>query len=126
MSRKSEKGYIALTSAVILGVVLLVAVLSFAFMIFFNKRSTTQAVLKESSYFVARACIEKALLNLTADPTYSGGENISVGNDQCTISSVVQDEVNYIIVTTAIIDRSKTTLEVTVDGVLDIVSFVER
>jgi len=126
MIRKSEQGYIALTSAVILGITLLVAVLGFAFIIFFNKKSTTQAILKEDSYFAARACLEKALLNLTVNSAYTGGENVSVGSDQCTISSVVQDGINYLITATATIERSTTTLELTVDGMLDVVSFVEK
>ena len=126
MIKKSEQGYIALTSAVILGVTLLVAVLGFAFIIFFNKKSTTQAILKEDSYFAARACLEKALLNLTADSTYAGGEDVSVGSDQCTVSSVIEDGSNYLITATATIERSTTTLELTVDGILDVVSFVER
>jgi len=126
MIRKSEQGYIALTTAVILGVTLLVAVLSFAFMIFFSKESATQAILKEDSYFAARACIEQALINLTVESSYSGGEDISVSSDQCTISSVTPDGSNYLIITTATIERSTTTLELTVDGMLDVVSFVER
>ncbi len=126
MIKKSEKGYIALTSVIILGITLLVAVLGFALMIFFNKKSTTQAVLKEGSYFAARACLEKALLNLTVDSAYSGGEDISVDNDQCTISSVTQDGENYVIIATSTIGRNKTTLELTIDGMLDTVSFVER
>ena len=126
MIRKSEQGYIALTSAVVLSITLLVAVLSFAFIIFFNKKSTTQAIFKEDSYFAARACLEKTLLNLTVNSTYTGGEDISVGGDQCTILSVVQDGSNYLITTTATIERSTTTLELTVDGMLDIVSFIEK
>jgi hypothetical protein len=126
MIRKSEQGYIALTTVIILGVTLLVAVLGFGFIIFFNRESTTQAILKDDSYFAARACIEQALLNLTADSAYTGGENISVSSNQCTISSVAQDGENYLIITTATIERSTTTLELTVDGILDVVSFVER
>ena len=126
MIRKSEQGYIALTTVIILGVTLLVAVLSFGFIIFFNRQSTTQAILKDDSYFTARACIEQALLNLTADSAYTGGEDISVGNNQCTILSVAQDGENYLIITTAAIERSTTTLELTVDGILDVVSFNER
>ncbi len=126
MIRKSEQGYIALTTVIILGVTLLVAVLGFGFIIFFNRESTTQAILKDDSYFAARACIEQALLNLTADSAYTGGENISVGSNQCTISSVAQDGENYLIITTATVERSTTTLELTVDGILDVVSFVER
>lgn len=126
MIRKSEQGYIALITAIILGVTLLVAVLSFAFIIFFSKESATQAILKEDSYFAARACIEQALINITVDPSYTGGENISVGSDQCTISSVTEDGINYLITTTATIERSTTILELTVDGTLDVVSFVER
>ncbi len=126
MIRKSEQGYIALTTVIILGVTLLVAVLGFGFIIFFNRESTTQAILKDDSYFAARACIEQALLNLTADSAYTGGENISVGSNQCTISSVAQDGENYLIITTATVERSTTTLELTVDGILDVVSFIER
>jgi len=126
MIRKSEQGYIALTTVIILGVTLLVAVLGFGFIIFFNRQSTTQAILKDDSYFAARACIEQALLNLTADSSYTGGEDISVGNNQCTISSVTPDGVNYLIITTATVERSTTTLELTVDGILDVVSFVEK
>ena len=126
MIRKSEQGYIALTTVIILGVTLLVAVLGFGFIIFFNRESTIQAILKDDSYFAARACIEQALLNLTADSAYTGGENISVGSNQCTISSVAQDGENYLIITTATVERSTTTLELTVDGILDVVSFVER
>ncbi len=126
MIKKSEKGYIALTSAIILGITLLVAVLGFAIMIFFNKKSTTQAILKEASYFTARACLEKALLNLTADSTYSGGEYVSVDNDQCTISSVTQNGENFVIIAVSTVNRNKTTLELTVDGMLNTISFIER
>jgi hypothetical protein len=126
MKNNSQQGYVALITVIILGVVLLVAVLGFSLLMFFNTHSTTNALLKESSYFAARACLEKALLNITVDPDYAGGDNLSVDGDPCTITSVTQEGANRIIITTSTIRRAQTTLELTVGNNLETVTFTER
>ncbi len=126
MKNDSQQGYVALITVIILGVVLLVAVLGFSLLTFFSTTSTTDALLKESSYFAARACLEKALLSITADPDYAGGDNLSVDGDPCTVTSVTQEGANRIIIATSTINRVQTTLELTVDNNLETITFVER
>ena len=37
---------------------------------------------------MAEACVDTALLKLAQNQSYNGNENISVGNDQCSVLSI--------------------------------------
>lgn len=123
---KDQQGYIAITLAIILGIVLLVTVIGLSFLIFFSRQSTTNMVLKETSYFASRACLEEALLKITANPDYTGGEIVNVNGDQCTIVSVQLNGLNRTIRTTSTINRSQTDLKVVVDTNLRTISYEEE
>lgn len=123
---KNQQGYIAITLAIILGMVLLVTILGLSFLIFFSSQGVTNTVLKESSYFTSRACLEEALLKITANPDYTGNEVVNVNGDQCTIVSVQQNGSNRTIVTTSTIGRSQTDLTVIVDANLQTISYEEK
>jgi len=126
MIKESEKGYIALTTSIILGAVLLILVISFAMLTFFNREGVLKSQFKDRSHFLATACVEKALLEFAKTASYSGSEVVTIGSEQCSIGAIESDPPNTIIRTTATVSRSQTNLKLMVDEDINIISLEEE
>lgn len=85
---KSESGYIAITSALIIAgaVILLVSVMGLGS--FLVRSSVSDSYYKDYSYALAESCVQTALFKISENSNYAGGENISVASDTCAIVSV--------------------------------------
>lgn len=88
MKISSRGGYIAITSAVVIAVLLLAITLSLSFTGFVSRFNILNMEYKERSLALAEACADTALLKLAANREYSGEEIISIGNLTCTIFPV--------------------------------------
>ena len=88
--RKNNSGFIALMSAVILSIILLLIATNLGMTGLYNRFNILDSELKERSSALAEACADTAILKLANNSGYTGGEIITVsGSDTCTIDSVV-------------------------------------
>lgn len=107
-----SKGYIAITSAIIISVLLMAVVSAVSVSGFFERSNTVGALLKASGRALADACASKALLSLSENRSYAGNETVALGEDTCAILPVTTDGGDYIIRTTATVQGSATNLRV--------------
>lgn len=98
---KNRDGFIAVTSAVVIGILLLSITLSLSLTGFFAQFNILDAEYKERSRSLAQACAGTALLKLAANPSYTGPETIPVGTFTCDIVSVVPNSGKFTIKTRA-------------------------
>ncbi len=83
---KTNTGFIALMSAIIISVILLLIVTNLSFTGFYGRSDILDSELKERSSALAEACVDTALLNLAQNVNYIG--DVIVELDKCTIQSV--------------------------------------
>jgi len=84
-----ESGFIALITAILLAVILLVLVVTLNRTGFIARSEILDSEYKNRSFSLAEACVDSALLKLVTDPGYSGGENIPVdGPNVCRVETV--------------------------------------
>ncbi len=89
LNKKSNNGFVALMSAIIISVVLLLLATSLSLTGFYDRSNILDRELKEKSSALAEACVDTAILKLANDPTYSGNEIITVsGGETCRIESI--------------------------------------
>ena len=120
------KGYIAITSAVIISVLIMGVVFAVSFSGFFNRFNILDSSLKETANSLAEACAETALVKLAENSNYGGNENIAIGDEQCAISALETNGNQKIIKTKAIVQNAVANFKITVDAAtLSIVSWEE-
>lgn len=101
---ESDSGFIALITAILLGAILMTVALSISTTGFFTRGQLLDAEYKERSRSLAEACVDVALLKLTANPLYTppaGGETIPAAGANCVISLITATGSNVTIVTIA-------------------------
>ena len=124
-SRKSE-GYIALTSALVITVLITAIAFTLSLSSFFARANILNTDFKEISHALAEACIETALLKLAQDSAYAGNEIIVVGNNQCSILALESLSNQKIIKANAVFQNTTTNLKITVfSSDLSVVSWEE-
>lgn len=74
---RARGGYIALTATIIISLVLLAMIGEESFSGFFLRSSVLSTEHKAQSASLASGCAATAVAALAADPTYSGGEEVS-------------------------------------------------
>jgi len=86
--RRSGAGYIAITSAIIVTIIVISAVLTTSSTGYFARFNVLGTLLKEESSALANACADTALLNLAFDINYAGNETIMIASSTCTIMTI--------------------------------------
>ncbi len=122
-----QTGFIALISATIIAVVLLLVTSSANLSGFYSRSNSLDAELKERSGAIAEACVDEALLKLANDSGYTGNVDVIVdGANQCHIDSLVPSTDPIIITARADYNHFFTRLEVKVDKTnLSVISWQE-
>ena len=122
-----QRGFIAITSAIIISVLLLAITLAITFSAYFARFNVLDSESKERSVGLAEACGDTAILKYSEDNSYvpspvfnfitqTGGESVNVNSDQCTIASVDTSGSQKIIKTQAYINKSYTNLRIGIDS----------
>lgn len=122
--RKSERGYIALVSVLIISLVLLTLAVSVSLTGFYARSNILNSEIKEQSMALAESCVSKAVADVAiGNPTtgvVSFSENPYTGDAyECTILSITSDSPNAgetTIETQGIFYNSYTNLVVTIDS----------
>ena len=79
------RGFIALTSVIILSALLLSIVGAVSLGGFYARSTLLDEEYKEESRALAQACVQHVLAALRADATYAGGSTVDVGSESCTV-----------------------------------------
>ena len=112
-----EGGFIALITAILISISLLIIVIAVSFQGFAGRFAILESELKEESDFLAEACVQTARLKLLQDNSYTGDETITVGNKTCRIVDVDNTPLsNATIQVSASSSDAYTNLEVIVDA----------
>lgn len=87
-NKTQTAGFAALMSAIIISLSLLVMVTAVSYRGFAARFTILESELKETSVFLAEACVQTALLKITRYVSYSGNETIPVGSLECRIGNI--------------------------------------
>lgn len=115
VARRSQTGFIALISAIIISVVLLLVVTSAALTGFSGRFNILDSELKERSSAIADACVDEARLYLADGSIHTYPALEPVGTDKCYIDSVTDVSPNKVIAVHAVYNDFHTNLSVTVN-----------
>jgi hypothetical protein len=124
--RQKNKGFIALMSAIIISVILLLIATNLSFVGFYSRFNILESEMKERSSALADACVDVALIGFAQNPSYSGNTNVNIGSDTCFISLVTDDGSEKVFVTRGIFSNTYTNLKVRVDDETFEVNSVEE
>ena len=78
---RSNTGFIALMSAIIISVILLLVTTTLSLNGFYSRSNILDSEMKEKSAWLANACLEKARLILATNPSATGKATIPIGCD---------------------------------------------
>jgi|GEM_PF-1386324 len=124
---KHHPGFIALTSAIIISVVLLSITVSVGFTGLFSRLTIADSESKEQSYAAADSCIHQSLLAISQGS--SGPNHLNVGAARCDIKSISANTPNTgqtTIITQSAVNQAYTTLQAIVNSYsLAVISFSE-
>lgn len=122
----SRGGYIALTAAIILTLIVMTVALMFSNSNFLGRFDTLGLEQKDVSKESAQGCLEYARLKLKTG-YYGGNETINVGSSTCMVLTIQNSGNNKIIDATSNEGGKVTNLELTVvSSTLSAVSLVEK
>lgn len=123
---RSRNGYIALTSAVIIVMIIISIISALSLASYFSRSNVLTSEFKDVSLSLAEGCAEKALLKYSQDASYIGNENILIGTRQCAILPIETSGSNKIIKTKATVESVTSNIKVTVNSAdLTLISWEE-
>ncbi len=107
-------GFIALTTSIILSILVLLVAASLGSANLFNRFAVVDFSNKQSSFSAARSCLNYALLKLAESSSYAGNETIQVSSYACTLATITTSGANKIITAKSQINGATTNLKLTV------------
>ena len=112
---KKQSGFVALITAIILSLILIIITTTFNQTNFFTRGMLLDSEYKERSAALAEACVDVARLKLANDPAYTVSDlEVPIGGDKCFIKSVSPSGLTKTIKTEAVFKGANTKLLVTV------------
>lgn len=117
MNHRSDRGFVALISAIIISAVLLLVIAASGLTTFYSRFNILDFELKERSNAVADACVDEALLQI-AEGIDPSGAVLSLSQnppDQCRIGTVTGSNQQTFKVQATSSDTAVTNLQVTFD-----------
>lgn len=111
-----KAGYIAITTSLILSLVMLILAISIGSSTLLTRYNTVDFSNKRASHYAAFSCLEYARLKLAESASYAGNATTSAGTYQCYILSVEISGANKIIKSRSIVGGATTNLKLTVNS----------
>src|SRR5262245_24206765 len=111
-----QKGFIAVTSAIIITVLLLAITLAIVFTGYFARFNVLDSESKERSVALAEGCADTAIYNFSQGSTATG--SVTIGSDPCSIVFVQDNSPvtgKALIKTQGIINKATTNMKVQID-----------
>lgn len=93
LEKENQKGFVALITAIILSVILIVVTVTLNRSGFFARGAILEAEFKETSSALAEACVDVALLKLATNTPIVPNEEIEIGENKCSIIGVLGDTI---------------------------------
>lgn len=112
----NNNGYVAITAAIFLSLVILAVASALGGSSFFGRATSLDLTFKKTGFFVARSCLDRTLLQLKLNPGYTGNETVNVGEYQCAISLIESSPPNTIIKARAQVKGATTNLKLIVNS----------
>lgn len=109
-------GYIAITVTIILSLLMLILAGTLGMSALLTRFETVDFSNKKSSYFMARSCLDHALLKLAVNGSYAGNENLNINSYQCSILPIETSGPDKIIKARSQIMGATTNLKLTVNS----------
>src|SRR3989344_8182821 len=78
--KRGGSGYIAIISTIIISLLLLLITLGVSSTGFWGRLNISKTEFKEIGFALAEGCAETALLKLSQNQSYAGGETVMIGN----------------------------------------------
>lgn len=111
-----NRGFLALITAIIMSVVLLLLATTLGFTSFSGRFNILDSEMKERSSALADACVDDAILRLANDINYQGDATTTVSaTDQCYTGSIPPTVPTKTFQTRGVYSNSYTNLRVTID-----------
>jgi hypothetical protein len=124
---RTDSGFMALLSAIIISAVLLLSMVQIGSASFFTRSNILDYELKEKSLALAEGCMEVARLRLTIDPGYGGHETLGIGDSTCQVGAVATAAGKITVNVKADDDHHVTELEIVFNRAdMAIISYEER
>ena len=120
-----QKGFVVLTSVIILSVVLLLVAQALSTAGYFQGSGSVGFESKELSYTLAYSCLDRAYTKLWEDFDYTGNETLTIGEYSCAILPLTTTGDLSTIQSQATSSGSTTKLKMIVDQDFNITSFQE-
>ena len=118
--KKTYSGYIALTTSVIISVVMIMLAISLSSLSLFGRTNGVASLHKSKSLSAAEGCLEQALLNISLNGGYAGNDtvDIQIGGESinCTIAEITSQGFNRVIRVQARAGDATTNLRLIVNG----------
>ncbi len=108
----TRNGYIALTSVLIISIVIMAVTFTAALSGALNRFIVLRTEEKEVSSALASACVDMALLRLAQDDAYDGNETVPIGTETCAIYPFEHISGSVVIKTKASVQNAVTNLRV--------------
>lgn len=116
-SLKTDEGFIALVSVILISLILTVVVFTVSFGGFSSRFNILDSEFKETSFFAARSCRDIALLKLSINDSYlpvGGGDDVLLSDPddvlRCRIVSISVVGGEWVIETSAQFEKAETNL----------------
>ncbi len=114
--KPKRTGYIAITTSIILSILILIIAITLGSASLFSRNNNLNFSFKQTGYYVAKSCLDYALLQLALNSSYAGNEIQAVDSYQCAVLAVETAAPNKIIRATSTIQGIATNLKLTVDA----------
>lgn len=109
------KGYIAITTTIILSLIMLALAVAIGNTTLLTRTGMDIFVDKQTSYFVARSCLEYARFQLANNPGYAGNETRIIETYDCSLLAIEDVGENKIIKATSTVNNANTNLRLTIN-----------
>ena len=113
MKNNSQAGYIAVTSVIIMSLLLITITAALSTANYFSRFNILESEYKERSNGLAEACVDQARYNIAQNIPYTGDVTVT-GVSKCTIVDVIMAGSNKIIKAQGMYQKSYTNLQVEV------------
>lgn len=124
-NKKRNGGYIALISAIVMTVILILISVTTSHSSFLGRFDSQTLEFKDGSYNMAKGCLDYAKLKLAQGP-YLGNESITINTNSCIIDPISVGSENIVITSRSTVNNITTKLRLTVNPLtLGVISLEE-
>lgn len=120
-----QKGYIVLTSVIIISLILVTMTSALALVNYYSRFGVLEGEYKKRSFALADSCIDYALSRLITTSPYVGEECLNIGESKCKVAGVTTGNYPKTILGQGVYQKSYTNLQVEVNSDFSIISWKE-